>query len=144
MINLDEALEPVRKMIENESYSHEGAYAYKGEIRDRWYKGELDYPNEDSKNLRLDWELADAAQGKTQDVARLILDNLKLDLEDLIENGDIDQTSGPLLKTWNGSKKRGQELVEFVVLHAHLEKEYKKNKKSTEYTLFIRPYLKWQ
>lgn len=124
-------------MFEEKRYGHEGAYQYSGAERDRWYTGKLG-PDEDSKNLRFDFETT------SPDDAGSFIKNVKLDLEDLIENGDTEDTQDALMKVWDGAKKRGKQAVDFKILAAYLDIEYKEKKQTTEYTLFLRPYVKWE
>lgn len=128
-------------MIENDSTGYEGAYQSRGEQRKRWYAGKLE-KNEASVNLRFDFEANN--EWSIEQRNESFLSSLKTDLEDLIVNGDVTQSDDALLKAFSGEKVRGQKAVGFVVLGAHLEKEYKEKKMTTEYTLFLRPYVRFE
>ena len=94
--------------------------------------------------LRLDWELSDDLKGLTkEEVADLMLAQIKDDLEDLIINGDTEHTSDWLLKNFDGAKKRGTEVDEVDIFSAHLFSQYRDKKEMTEYTLYILLAVTW-
>lgn len=99
-------------------------------------------------NLRLDWELTGDVHKDSPEldfVSALILRRMLVDdMVDLIINGDHDNAGDPLLKTFNGAKKRGQKPVNLIFHSAVVYHEYKEVKDATEYTLYIQPHLTWE
>ena len=145
---LTDALSPVLDLLLEQPYGTH--YTNATDARKRWYAGELT-ENESSTQLRLDWELSDEAFKDAGDgIKEIMLKQIQFDLEDLIENGDSGNSADALLKAIDGSKKRGQEPVEIQILGAILYKEVKKKQYrdttgiSHEYTLFLRPYIRWE
>lgn len=112
------------------------------------YKSEEDYDYFSSKptkgevaRLRLDWELATPMPSgqnlPPEDVVHLMTWQMRDDLVDLLINGDVSNATDPLLKTIDGSKKRGKAAEHIDIFAAHLFVEPKPRKKTTEYTLYI-------
>lgn len=112
------------------------------------YKGEEDYNYFSSKptqgevaRLRLDWELATPMPSgqvlPPEDIVYLMVWQMRNDLVDLLVNGDVAHVSDPLLKTIDGSRKRGKEAKHIDIFAAHLFVEAKPRKETTEYTLYI-------
>lgn len=133
-IEADEAISP------KSEYRKKDDYGYFNGTRTK----DLDA---DIARMRLDWELSfDAVEdGKSQEaIADLMIASIKADLEDLIENGDVNEYSDALLKTFDGSKKRGKEVKEVDIFSASLFWERKEKKKMVEYTLYILMYVKWE
>jgi len=145
---LTDALSPVLDFLLEQPYGTQ--YANQTEEYKRWKSGEL-LKDESSTQVRMDWELSDEAFKEVDsNVKQLMINQIKFDLEDLIENGDRHNAADALLKAIDGSKKRGQEPVEIQILGAILYKEVKKKQYrdttgiSHEYTLFLRPYIRWE
>jgi len=136
---LDNALEDLKThLLESPEY------VSKSDNKQRWYDGNLK-SNETSRNLRLDWELAkDQQVFDSKKILDLMMQQCKNDLADIIENGDEDNREDALLKSFDGSKKRGKKPVEIEIIAAHLIEELKENKGVVEFTLFLRPYVRWE
>jgi hypothetical protein len=121
------------------------------ELRDRWYHGGLDR-NETSVNLRLDWAISVDAldDGILGGVNNLMFNQAKMDLTDLLVNGDIDDSNDALLKSFNGILKRNQDIEDLQIISAVMYSELrgvseeKPRGDVREYTLYIRPYVKWK
>lgn len=143
MINLEEVMLPVRDMIENDKFGHEGRYEYTGDERQRWRTDKLT-KDETSINLRFDWALNSDVTSSSDEIADLMVSAFSMDLKDLIVNGDVSATSDVLLKMFSGEKVRGQKAVDVKILAAQLERMHSKTRKCFEYTLFIRPYIRWE
>lgn len=98
-------------------------------------------------SLRLDWEIADEAMKEDKDlddkVLRILYGQVAGDLDDLLENGDFDLVGDPLLRTLNGSRKRGKKLSALTILGQNLLVEHKEKKKATEYTLYVSIVPEW-
>lgn len=78
---------------------------YNRPLMDRRNRGELH-----STMLRFDTETAEGLS--FEEKMDTIFDLLNVELEDLIENGDMMQTHDALLKAMDGAKKRGTEAKE--------------------------------
>jgi hypothetical protein len=143
---LDEALGRIKPYLIDRLNSEEGWTSkdknYLGPDDHGWVNGSNGDPNVAFTMLRMDMELADKtlSVGETAD---LLVDLVKLDLEDLIEDGDIANTSDALLKSFDGSKKRGLAPVEVDIFSAGLYWEHVKSKEITEYTLYMNLYVRW-
>jgi hypothetical protein len=146
---VDKAFEPMIKFL---TENPEGTQ-YQGvpqELRDRWYEGKLT-DNETSINLRLDWAIAvDALQNhELGGINELMFDQAKFDVLDLLENGEAINGTDALLKALNGARVRGQEVEDYQIISAVMYTELKGVSEEKpegdvrEYTLFIRPYVKW-
>lgn len=100
--------------------------------------------------LRLDWELSREFvqelhdSEKHEDIFRLMGAQISVDLNDLVENGDVNKINDPLLKMFDGSKKRGKPPVLVDIFAANLHFNYHKVKDTTEYTLYILMAVRWE
>lgn len=94
-------------------------------------------------NIRLDWELAGDSSLEKNDIFAIMSEVIVNDLEDLVVNGDVNLHTDPLLMSFDGEQKRGKKVEEVEISHAHLQKEYKKGKESTEYTVWMTLYVRW-
>jgi len=110
-------------------------------LRDRWYYGKLD-STETSVNLRFDFEIPD---DDPYDLIKVLTNGFKKDFIDLLVNGDVEQSVDVLLKAFDGAKKRGHDPKEIKIIGASLYTEKRKRNDvwNTEYTLYVRPYIKW-
>lgn len=105
-------------------------------------------PNDSSNTcmLRLDWELVYKDQeeldallhGDRKHVMDLMFGAFVEDLSDLLVNGDFDNYSDALLKSFNGERKRGKEAVEILIPAAQYYQQVIPKKNSIEYTLYCR------
>lgn len=97
--------------------------------------------------LRLDWEIADDAMEENGEVdnavLRLLYGQVAGDLDDLLENGDQDLVGDPLLKTVNGSRKRGKKLTALELVEQNLLVRHSERKEATEYTLYVNIVPEW-
>lgn len=120
-------------------------YAPNEELYLDWKKnGEYTGPRE-SVNLRLDWELSDAA-ASSDEVPRIMARTMAQDFVDLLLNGDKQGQHDPLLNAMDGAKVRGKQPVDFQCVSAMLytEKRTREKIKMTDYTLFFRPLVVWE
>jgi len=139
---LDNALEEFRNNLKE---TPEGqTYIKDSGERHRYYIGALD-PNESVARLRLDFEIEEGLvlSGDDDTVWKLLFEQARYDLADVIENGDTG-TTDPLLRAFNGSKKRGQEPVAVDFLSGTLIKVRKRRKATFEFTLWLTLYVKWE
>lgn len=109
----------------------------------RYFGEENDVDN--AVRLRFDYELtaeSEAPYWDTEYIARLMTEQLKGDIVDIIDNGDK-ISSDPSLKSMNGAKLLGltprlvtiEELVHY--------REYMPKKKAHEYTVFMLLNVEW-
>jgi hypothetical protein len=147
---INKAYEPMINFLT----SHEEGERYEGvpqELRDRWYNGKLNM-NETSVNLRMDWAIAvDALQdAELGGINNLMFSQSKMDMIDVLVNGDANNGSDALLKAFNGLIIRQQDIEDFQIISAVMYSELKGVSEEKpegdvrEYTLFIRPYVKWK
>jgi hypothetical protein len=86
--------------------------------------------------VRLDFELD--GQEQTKEVVRTVAYELaKNDLLELVEYGDIDNHSDPLLNIVDGSRKRNKIMKDFNIRSVYLYKEWIEKKNSVEYTMYF-------
>lgn len=98
--------------------------------------------NEAETDLRLDWELAGNLTGENKFIDLMFV-QLREDLLDLIENGNKNSTD-PLLCTLDGSNKLSKVPAHIEITAGRLLVNYHWRKDSTECTLYVRLYVKWQ
>ncbi len=98
------------------------------------------------QNIRFDWQLStrpgDFDWGENP-AFKSMKAFLSLDVEDLVENGDIDQSDDALLKAFYGSKKRGKSVDNFEILVAKLYRKEKPKEERVDYTLYILIRVSW-
>lgn len=143
---LNDAIERIKpylvESLEREN-PHDRDFNYQGQENYDYFIGAA--PPASVARLRLDWELAIPKPSEealtSTDIVYLMTEFLKTDLEELIQNGDVDNSSDPLLKTIDGSKKRGKEPIAIDIFGAHLFWETKPRKGTTEYALYILMYV---
>jgi hypothetical protein len=90
-------------------------------------------PNTSSYRLRFDAECPNVVPFDAQ--LNSVFDIIQLDLEDLAENGDVNDYSDYLMKNADGAKKRGLKVKDVVIYEASLYKEEKAE--TTEYTCYL-------
>jgi len=73
-----------------------------------------------------------------------IVDLVQLDLEDLVENGDVNNMEDALLKAFDGAKKRGKQAKDIQLPISVLYQEFKEKTGTVEYTFFTVPYIEWK
>lgn len=143
MEKLDKALQVLLGLPEGDTVD----FYSRSENRERYNTGNLT-KDETSVNLRLDFELSEEVvedpgfNAKARNEA--LIGIARNDLEDLIINGDVNKSADPLLKCINGEKVRGKSAVEIEILAASLLTEHKPRKNSYEYTLFLRPFVRFE
>lgn len=99
--------------------------------------------------LRLDWELSGEfvrelhESENTDKILGMMNHAFSLDLNDLVENGDI-YSNDPLLKIMDGTKRRGKEPTLVDIFSANLHFKYHERKDTTEYTVYILMAVKWE
>lgn len=134
---LSQAVEAIRPYLKTrkdvERFSSEKVNSYKNDT----LKGTV-------ARLRLDWEFSDAAVANQDTIIDLMVDQLTTDLEDLIENGDVDNGSDPLLKSIDGSKKRGKQPVDIDIFEAVLFSEHFEKKRVTHFTTYLLMHVEWE
>lgn len=98
---------------------------------------------QDVTRLRLDWEFSREIEDSGPDAGHvgLMIDQLRADLEDLLENGDTEQFDDALLQTLNGAKKRGKQPEDARILAALKSTEDKRE--TIQHTLYIILNVKW-
>lgn len=98
-----------------------------------------------SVNLRLDWELAsDVVQEVSVDkLLDLMFVQAESDLEKLLEDGDIDHTTDPLLKALDGAKKRGRQPSAVDITAVNLIQEFSSRKETVRYTMYLTLNTQW-
>lgn len=114
----------------------------------QWGVGATDYENTRPLKLRLDWEL-DAEtvkeRGPVSDhVLELMYGMVATDMDDLLQNGDKDNPSDPLLRVADGSKKTGKKLVGLDIVEQHLVVVFVERKDVYEYTLYLNAVPEWE
>ena len=141
---LDNALERIKPYIIESLGTGDGG-------NDLSYRGPEDYGYFSGNDctatvarLRLDWELSTKVRASPEVTSRLMLDTIKDDLLDLIENGDRDNLQDALLKTIDGSKKLGKEPRNIDIFSAQLFWEYKERNGMVEYTLYLLMAVQWE
>lgn len=108
------------------------------ELYTRWYEGKLN-DGEASLNLRMDIEL-----NEDYPTVEILVQHMSIELLDLLENGDSQgHEKDAFLKGMDGTKKHGKEPVDYKIVSGMVYKEYKKSRKTYEYTVFLRTYIKW-
>jgi hypothetical protein len=96
--------------------------------------------------MRLDFELAyeDSPSEKADEaIVDILVEQLSSDFYDLLENGDADNRTDPLLGALNGKNKVGKELSDVIIGDIALYKEHVPRKKSVEYTIYTRVGPLW-
>jgi hypothetical protein len=111
---------------------------YRSARLDEYVSGELS-----GSRVRMDWTLAtkDLEEGLDSKIAKLMFRQAAEDIHDIIENGDAQEVSDPLLKTLNGAKVRGADPKNFEVLQAVLTSMDRKDMR--DYTLFVTFHVDW-
>lgn len=135
---LDDALEDFKERLLAVPF---GTAVFSENYTKNFHNGE----NESEANLRLDWEVpGDHVEAADQKLINLMFEQMKLDLADLIENGDAGQTTDPLLKSIDGIRVRSQQpvFIDITVGETHAEYHYRKD--TTEITTYLRLYIKWE
>ena len=66
-----------------------------------------------------------------------VFNDVQRDLEDLVENGDVNNYQDSLLLAFDGAKKRGKEVGNVEINEAILYRDPKPEKKVHEYTLYV-------
>lgn len=141
---LDDALAKIRpyiiERISDEKTKAKNVRHYRSDVDP--YDG-VDRPG--TARLRLDWELSapEFNRLEREQVADIMIDYIKADLEDLIVNGDINLYGDPLLKVINGSKKRGVEPTGIEIRNAALYWNFNGRRSTCEYTLYILMQVDW-
>lgn len=143
---VDEAIEGMKANLNNEGEgmtrsvnNQDIVDQYTGK-EEKTYKGQVN-------RLRLDWELSHEffeEEGNHWDMPEifdLMGIQMKVDLEDLIENGDTTIVSDPLLKTFDGSKKRGSEPKDVQIIKTVTTRGVGRG--VIEYTVYILLYTEW-
>lgn len=125
MTLLHEALEPVKEFFKE---NPTGMY----KVSDKRTTG-----------LRLDWEEADDSGFTNEQRWDDMFAVVEKDVAELIEDGDVNIVSDPLLKSMNGSKVRGQEPTKIEIAGAQAHSEYKAAKCATEWTVYMVLYVEW-
>jgi hypothetical protein len=134
---LDKALEPIKKHFIKHGPGPDSQYIVKG--------------IDGTCMLRLDWELAydgtqeglDEILNNREKTVGMMVDFMKIDLEDLMVNGDVHHVNDALLKCLDGEKKKGKEAVEVLMPHASYYQQVQPKKNSVEFTLYCRFGLKF-
>lgn len=149
---LNDAIERIKPYVADAIVTNDPTY------NENYYRGEDTYGYFDSTatahvaRLRLDWEFVvedtlENLEAWLEDnkvaLTDAMLDFFKLELADLIENGDVDNYQDALLKSMDGAKKRGAEPTLVDIFSAHLYREYKPKKNSIEFTLYVLLATKW-
>lgn len=96
--------------------------------------------------LRLDWELmypGDVSYEDTDHVTRLIAEQLKWDLIDIVDNGDVN-SDDPMYKAMNGANKLGLKPKFISIEELEWYREHKPKKKAYEYTVFMLLNVEWE
>jgi hypothetical protein len=73
-----------------------------------------------------------------------ILRTIDSDLTDIIVNGDKDLTSDPMLKSFNGSKKRGKEVKSVRLDEVCCFTEKKPKLGDQEHTIYMLVHVEWE
>lgn len=77
-------------------------------------------------------------------IAKMLLMQVETDLQDVVENGDMENYSDPLLKVMDGIVKHGgAEPTRVVIREARCFWEYNEKKDTREYTLYLNVYTEW-
>lgn len=141
-MNLHPALEPLRQfLLKNPPLEVDGDDIKKTPV----FKQDSSFDNTVAV-LRLDYEVDwnNDIRPNWTDVVPLLIGQINGDVTYLIENGDREHTTDPLLKSLDGMKKHGglePTMVEFFDITAVSEDVPKK--KSTEYTVWLKVRVRW-
>jgi len=73
-----------------------------------------------------------------------IMDLVQLELEDLVVNGDVNNTKDALLNAFDGVKKHGKQIADIQLPSFILYQEFKEKTGTVEYTFFTVPYIEWK
>ena len=139
---LDKAIEDIRTVVNDSlDVAPNSHVVFKGCNDHGYFSGKLP-PGTHVARLRQDYEFFVKFDDWSK-LGDLMLDQLKLDLEDLLENGDINKTSDPLLKAMDGAVKRGKEPVEVDIFAMHFYKSYHKRKDTIECTTYLLLFTNW-
>lgn len=135
MYNLEEQIIPVLTALPYESGRRK--YIHNEELLLNYVNG-IDNPGHVSR-LRLDWELAKDVE--PEDISKILVRAFVEDLEDLVQNGDVDNTSDVLYKVLDGAKKRGKEPKVVEAIETVLVEDT--SRELNEYTAFVLLYTEW-
>lgn len=91
-----------------------------------------------SHMLRLDFELAEDSKFTDNQIIDVAFICVEGDLAELAYNGDVDNWTDPLLKSFDGATKRGKSIKSKEITSWQMFSKYKPKKKSTEYTVYLR------
>lgn len=114
--------------------------------KSRYVGGEHPIDHGKVARLRFDWELigeAGVSIDDTDHVSRLIVEALKWDLVDIIENGDIEIVNDPMLKSMNGANKLGKTPQKVLIEELVWYREHFPRKNAREYTIFLLLRVDW-
>ena len=127
-----------RRLVENDDCTT----VKSGHFTPNYHRGE----NEVESQLRLDIEFPSPVVKNItrKELMDLIFDYLYPDMEDLIENGDVEQYRDPILQVFDGAKKRNQRPVFIDITGIGLYPEYSYGKDTYEYTIYMRLYIRWE
>lgn len=104
--------------------------------------------NRFGKNLRLDYEVSvNGEHNNAEDIMAYcdpqVPDQIKADLIEILEDGDVSLSSDPFLKVFDGIKKRGKQPLDFGISVASMYRQFKPSRDSVEYTVFMNVWVDW-
>ena len=140
------ALEPVEEFFRTSEPIVPEDWEDSPKTRQPLWKSEQDIEWGKAVRLRFDFELigeAGIAVWETDKIARLIVEQLADDLIDIIENGDIEITNDPMLKSMNGAKKLDKTPKSVHINELKWYREHKPRKNAYEYTVYMVLTVEW-